>query len=119
MTSAKRFCSFDVRMRWLLIIVGSLLAVAGTPSDALSHAVAAGDKGFLQEVSGVLLIPFVYLGAKHMVTGYDHLLFLFGVIFFSVSPQRHRPLRHAFCSRPLDDASDRCADRRERQLVSH
>lgn len=82
MTSAKRFCSFDVRMRWLLIIVGSLLAVAGTPSDALSHAVAAGDKGFLQEVSGVLLIPFVYLGAKHMVTGYDHLLFLFGVIFF-------------------------------------
>ncbi|EGZ7032740.1 HupE/UreJ family protein, partial [Cronobacter sakazakii] len=25
---------------------------------------------------------FIYLGAKHMVTGYDHLLFLFGVIFF-------------------------------------
>ena len=24
----------------------------------------------------------MYLGAKHMVTGYDHLLFLFGVIFF-------------------------------------
>ena len=31
--------------------------------------------------SGRLLV-FVYLGAKHMVTGYDHLLFLFGVIFF-------------------------------------
>lgn len=82
MTWAKRFCSFDARTRWLLVIVGSLVAVAGTPSDALAHAVAAGDKGFLQEVSGVLLIPFVYLGAKHMVTGYDHLLFLFGVIFF-------------------------------------
>jgi hypothetical protein len=27
-------------------------------------------------------VPFVYLGAKHMVTGYDHILFLFGVIFF-------------------------------------
>lgn len=27
-------------------------------------------------------MPFTYLGAKHMVTGYDHLLFLFGVIFF-------------------------------------
>ena len=26
--------------------------------------------------------PFLYLGAKHMVTGYDHLLFLVGVIFF-------------------------------------
>lgn len=25
---------------------------------------------------------FLYLGAKHMITGYDHLLFLFGVIFF-------------------------------------
>ena len=44
--------------------------------------VAAGDKGYIQESSGVLLLPFAYLGAKHMVTGYDHLLFLFGVIFF-------------------------------------
>jgi hypothetical protein len=25
---------------------------------------------------------FLHLGAKHMVTGYDHLLFLVGVIFF-------------------------------------
>ncbi len=59
-----------------------MLAIAGYPGDALAHGVAAGDKGYLQEVSGVLLIPFAYLGAKHMVTGYDHLLFLFGVIFF-------------------------------------
>ena len=28
------------------------------------------------------LLPFIYLGAKHMVTGYDHILFLLGVIFF-------------------------------------
>lgn len=28
------------------------------------------------------LASFIYLGAKHLVTGYDHLLFLFGVIFF-------------------------------------
>lgn len=28
------------------------------------------------------LLPYMYLGAKHMVTGYDHLLFLCGVIFF-------------------------------------
>jgi hypothetical protein len=55
---------------------------AALPSDLLAHGVAAGDKGYLQEVSGVLLIPFAYLGAKHMVTGYDHLLFLLGVIFF-------------------------------------
>ena len=50
--------------------------------EALAHAVAQGDKGYIQEISGVHLIPFVYLGAKHMVTGYDHLLFLVGVIFF-------------------------------------
>jgi hypothetical protein len=52
------------------------------PAPALAHGVTAGDKGYLQNVSGVLLVPFTYLGAKHMVTGYDHLLFLLGVIFF-------------------------------------
>src|SRR5688572_31492473 len=69
--------------RWLMLASAlALLALAGFPADALAHGMAAGDKGYLQEVSGVLLVPFVYLGAKHMVTGYDHLLFLLGVIFF-------------------------------------
>ncbi|MGB1257902.1 MAG: HupE/UreJ family protein [Thiolinea sp.] len=27
-------------------------------------------------------LDFIGLGASHMITGYDHLLFLFGVIFF-------------------------------------
>jgi hypothetical protein len=49
---------------------------------AHAHGVADGDKGYIQEISGTHLLPFVYLGAKHMVTGYDHLLFLAGVIFF-------------------------------------
>lgn len=62
-----------------LFIVVLLLCSAG---EAWAHAVAEGDKGYIQESSGVLFWPFVYLGAKHMVTGYDHLLFLFGVIFF-------------------------------------
>ncbi|MBA3853609.1 MAG: hypothetical protein C0503_04285 [Gemmatimonas sp.] len=52
------------------------------PATALAHGVTAGDKGYLEQVSGILLAPFAYLGAKHMVTGYDHLLFLAGVIFF-------------------------------------
>ena len=56
-----------------------LLLAAG---DASAHTVAEGDKGYIQEITGVHLVPFAYLGAKHMVTGYDHLLFLFGVIFF-------------------------------------
>ncbi len=50
--------------------------------EALAHGVAEGDKGYIQDSAGVRLVAFAYLGAKHMVTGYDHLLFLVGVIFF-------------------------------------
>ena len=60
----------------------AILLLAVPSFEALAHAVAEGDKGYIQEITGVHLIPFVYLGAKHMVTGYDHLLFLAGVIFF-------------------------------------
>jgi hypothetical protein len=49
---------------------------------AFAHGVAEGDKGYIQEISGVNIMPFIYLGAKHMFTGYDHILFLLGVIFF-------------------------------------
>jgi hypothetical protein len=66
----------------LLLTLAALLLVALLPADALAHGVAKGDKGYIQQVSGFLAIPFAYLGAKHMVTGYDHLLFLLGVIFF-------------------------------------
>jgi len=46
---------------------------------AAAHGVTDADKMSL--VSGGN-IDYIYLGAKHMITGYDHLLFLFGVIFF-------------------------------------
>lgn len=74
---------FAMRSRHLLYLLFLLVAslFIGMP-EALAHAVAEGDKGFIQESTGVMLIPFIYMGAKHMVTGYDHLLFLFGVIFF-------------------------------------
>lgn len=65
-----------------LLVAVSLLLLPLLGGEALAHAVADGDKGYIQEISGVHLISFVYLGAKHMVTGYDHILFLFGVIFF-------------------------------------
>jgi hypothetical protein len=64
------------------MLVLALAAVSLLPAELLAHGVTAGDKGYLQQVTGVLLAPFAYLGAKHMVTGYDHLLFLLGVIFF-------------------------------------
>src|SRR5689334_18193620 len=56
-----------------------LLAFAG---DASAHGVSGKDAVFLQSIRGAAIGPFLYLGAKHMVTGYDHLLFLVGVIFF-------------------------------------
>lgn len=52
------------------------------PGIGLAHNVTPGDAGYIQEIWGVHLIPFIYLGAKHMVTGYDHILFLLGVVFF-------------------------------------
>ena len=58
----------------------SLLALS--ISSALAHDVTPGDAGYIQEIWGVHIIPFVYLGAKHMITGYDHILFLLGVVFF-------------------------------------
>jgi hypothetical protein len=58
--------------------VGVLIA----PAVAAAHGVARGDARFLETLKGAAVAPLMYLGAKHMVTGYDHLLFLFGVIFF-------------------------------------
>ena len=63
----------------LLMITACMLLWS---DSVLAHAVTQGDKGYIQEISGVKIIPFIYLGAKHMVTGYDHILFLLGVIFF-------------------------------------
>lgn len=60
----------------------TLLVLSLLGSLAWAHGVAEGDKGYIQEISGANITAFVYLGAKHMITGYDHLLFLFGVIFF-------------------------------------
>ena len=61
-----------------LAIVGLLMVPFA--SDVFAHGVAASDKDLITQ--GRQLAVFVYLGAKHMVSGYDHLLFLFGVIFF-------------------------------------
>ena len=59
-----------------------ILLVFSSATLAFAHNVTEGDAGYIQEIWGVHLIPFLYLGAKHMVTGYDHILFLFGVVFF-------------------------------------
>lgn len=61
-----------------LVVLPALFVAAA----AFGHGVSDADARFLERISGVQIIPFMYLGAKHMVTGYDHLLFLAGVIFF-------------------------------------
>jgi hypothetical protein len=47
-----------------------------------AHGVAQDDAAFFLTNVGPAVGPFMYLGAKHMFTGYDHLLFLVGVLFF-------------------------------------
>ena len=57
-----------------------LLSLASTGVSA--HGVSGKDALFLLSIHGRAIGPLMYLGAKHMVTGYDHLAFLIGVIFF-------------------------------------
>lgn len=59
-----------------------VVALIGLQGWALAHGVPEGDQGYIEQTRGPQIGAFLYLGAKHMVTGYDHLLFLFGVIFF-------------------------------------
>ena len=61
---------------------GLLTVALLTAATAHAHGVTGGDQLFLESAQGSQIVPFIYLGAKHMVTGYDHLLFLVGVIFF-------------------------------------
>ncbi len=61
----------------LLIVVGLIF-----PVSASAHNVSKRDASFVQSNKGTAIPAFMYLGAKHMVTGYDHLAFLIGVVFF-------------------------------------
>jgi hypothetical protein len=60
----------------------ALAALFVTASAALGHDVSAQDRQFVEAIDGPAFIPFLYLGAKHMVTGYDHVAFLIGVVFY-------------------------------------
>ena len=49
--------------RILLVLIGLVFLV----DPVLAHNVTAGDKGYILEMTGMNLLPFAYLGAKHMV----------------------------------------------------
>jgi hypothetical protein len=67
--------------RWGVVLATAALC-ALAPTTLGAHGVSGKDAVFLQGLQGTAIGPLLYLGAKHMVTGYDHLLFLVGVIFF-------------------------------------
>jgi len=69
--------------RNILLLCGLVALILGFSGQATAHKVDTCDAAFLQAQSGVVFWPYLYLGAKHMVTGLDHLLFLAGVVFFS------------------------------------
>ncbi len=59
-----------------------IAAIAALSVVVAAHGVSRRDALFVLSINGPAVGPFLYLGAKHMVTGYDHLMFLVGVIFF-------------------------------------
>lgn len=72
------------RVKWNALAMMAL-ALVGTVWGTVAveaHGVSGKDAVFLEGLEGRAVGPLMYLGAKHMVTGYDHLLFLVGVIFF-------------------------------------
>lgn len=72
--------SQGTRSLFIKLFFTSLIVLISFTS--LAHTVDDDTKQFLLNVTGVHIVPFLYIGADHMVTGYDHLLFLLGVIFF-------------------------------------
>jgi hypothetical protein len=72
---------FRIRAAVLVAIV-LILSAFVFPAAAGAHNVSKRDASFVQSNQGAAIPAFVYLGAKHMVTGYDHIAFLVGVIFF-------------------------------------
>jgi hypothetical protein len=69
---------------WVLASIGTVVLLLG--NAALAHTIAGNDANYVQGIDGPAIAPFIYLGAKHMVTGYDHLLYLLGVVFFLYRP---------------------------------
>jgi len=64
------------------LLFWSLTGLMLIPLVAAAHNISESNARFVEGLSGPAIVPYLYLGAKHMVTGYDHLLYLVGVVFF-------------------------------------
>ena len=71
-----------MRLCPVVAVLTAAFLVSAFAAGVSAHGVSGKDALFLQSVKGAAVGPLMYLGAKHMVTGYDHLAFLVGVIFF-------------------------------------
>lgn len=69
-----------INKKYALLLLLPLVILAS--HSAFAHNVSAEDIARIGGKSGMQLPLYLWLGAKHMVTGYDHLLFLLGVIFY-------------------------------------
>ncbi len=81
--------TLHTRRPWLIarLVVAVMLCLGAAAATLEAHGVSGLDALFLQGITGPAIGPLMYLGAKHMVTGYDHLAFLAGVIFFLYKPR--------------------------------
>jgi hydrogenase/urease accessory protein HupE len=68
-----------LRLPTRLVALSVALATTATAAISSAHGISAENQEAMA-TGGPL--DYIWLGAEHMVTGYDHLLFLFGVIFF-------------------------------------
>ncbi len=60
--------------RWLLVLLFTLVA-----SQAFGHGMSEAEKQTIIEGGN---LRYILIGATHMLSGYDHLAFVFGIIFF-------------------------------------
>ena len=70
------------KFKLIILLLVTTASLALISFDVFAHGVDDKTRNFIENNQGVHILPFIYIGAKHMVTGYDHLAFLIGVLFF-------------------------------------
>lgn len=72
-------CQGSANRRGIIAKIVSVMAMAGISVPAFAHDVSEQAQQRMLEGNA---LDIMWIGAEHMLTGYDHLLFLLGVMFF-------------------------------------
>ncbi len=67
------------RSRHIVLIVMAIIIYILLSNFAFSHGMSEAEKQSIIEGGN---FAYLWLGATHMLSGYDHLAFVFGIIFF-------------------------------------